>query len=191
MRLKDEAIRRMGDLLLFDLDKIEEKEGHNKRNMESEGTIAYVRAMADAIKAGGTATVPPITIWQEDGKIYADEGHCRRRAHILARNEGAPVIGIRAYVATEGIAKSEAERTLNFLTSNNQLPPTPIEKANAIAELLSFNWQVQEIAKRLGCTSQAVNNIYAAPANRATHARPGTRRHRTARAARRRPAPLA
>ena len=68
---------------------------------------------------------------------------------------------IRAYVATETISKSPAERTLNFLTSNNQLPPTPLEKAKAVAELLSFQWTFQDIAKRLGCTTQAINNMYA------------------------------
>jgi len=161
MRLKDEATRRMGEILFFELEKIEEKPGFNLRDMQSESTRAYIREMADSIKASGTATVPPITIWQEDGHIYVDEGHCRRRAHIIARDEGAPITGIRAYAVPESLAKSEAERTLNMFTSNNSLPLTPMEKGKGIQRLLSFQWSIKDIATRQGVTPQAISNMLA------------------------------
>ena len=161
MRLKDEAIRRSGEILIFPLEKIEIKIGFNLRDMQSESTKTYIREMADCIKSNGTAIIPPITLWQEDGHIYIDEGHCRFSAHLIAKEEGAPVVGIRAYAVCDILAKSEAERTVNMFHSNTNLPLTPLEKANGVKRLLSFHWTLAEIAKKLGVTPQGISNMLA------------------------------
>ena len=157
MRLKDMGTR-AGEIIMLDPEMIEEKQGYNVRSMESESTTAYIRQMVDSIHASGTAAFPEITVRQEDGKMYVTRGHCRRRAFILARQEGAEIKGIRAIADT---IKGDAEHTLDLLNSNDGLPLTPLEKATAIKRLISFEWLPSEIAKRRGCTPQAINNLLA------------------------------
>lgn len=157
MRLKDMGTR-AGEIIMLDPEIIEEKDGYNVRDMQSEGTQAYIRQMVDSIHASGTAAFPEITVRQEDGKVYVTRGHCRRRAFILARQEGAEIKGIRAIADT---IKGDAEHTLDLLNSNDGLPLTPLEKATAIKRLISFEWTPAEIAKRRGCTAQAISNLLA------------------------------
>jgi ParB family chromosome partitioning protein len=149
---------RAGEIIMLDPEMIEEKDGYNIRSMNSNETQAYIRQMVDSIHASGTAAFPEITVRQEDGKVYVTRGHCRRRAFIIARQEGAEIKGIRAIADT---IKGDAEHTLDLLNSNDGLPLTPLEKATAIKRLISFEWTPTEIAKRRGCTPQAINNLLA------------------------------
>jgi ParB/RepB/Spo0J family partition protein len=156
-RLKDMAVSRGGDSFIFDPEQIDERPGYNVRNMESIETQEHIRRMADAIHAGGTAAFPPITICQEDGRIYVIAGYCRRRAFILAKNEGAPVKGILAIANNQ----REDERTLDLLNSNDGLPLTAIEKAKVVQKLVSFQWTPAEIARRRGVSVTSVLNALA------------------------------
>jgi ParB/RepB/Spo0J family partition protein len=156
-RLKEMAVGRGGDTFLFNPEDIHELPEYNVRDMSSPETIAHIRSMADAIKAGGTAAFPPITISQIDGKIYVYAGYCRRRAFILAKQEGAPIKGILAVANTQ----SDEDRAVDLLTSNNGLPLTPMEKAKAVKRLLLFSWTPAEIAKRLGVSISSVGNLIA------------------------------
>jgi ParB family chromosome partitioning protein len=157
MKLKEMAIGRGGDTLIFDPELIQEKSGYNSRDLESPETVAHIRQMADSIKASGTATFPPITIGQEDGIVYVYAGYCRRRAFVLARQEGAPIKGILCVANNQ----KEDERTLDLLNSNDGLPLTPLEAANVVKRLIAFSWTSAEIAKRRGVTVQAINNMLA------------------------------
>ena len=161
-RLRDFGSRG-GDMYLIDPEKIEEKPGYNIRDMESEETQAHIRKMADAIKASGTDAFPAITIGQEDGKIFVYAGHCRRRAHLLAKSEGAPVKGILCVADTDarGKPRSEEERTLDMINSNDNLHLAPMEIARGIQRLISFKWTITEIARRRGVTPQTISNILA------------------------------
>jgi ParB/RepB/Spo0J family partition protein len=149
---------RSGDIIMLDPEIIEEKPGYNVRDMESEPTQAYIRQMADSIHASGTAVFPEITVRQENGNVYVVRGHCRRRAFILARQEGADVKGIRVIADT---LKGDAEHCLDLLNSNDGLPLTPMEKAKVVKRLVSFEWTVQEIAKRRGCSPGTISNMLA------------------------------
>ena len=155
MRLKDMGTR-AGEIIMLDPEMIEEKPGYNVRNMESEATQAYIRQMVDSIHASGTAAFPEISVHQENGKVYVTRGHCRRRAFIIARNEGAEIKGIRAIAST---IEGDAENTLDLLNNADGLHLTPLEIATAIKRLISFEWSISEIAKRRGCTPQAISNL--------------------------------
>lgn len=161
-RLRDFGSR-AGDMYLIDPEKIEEKPGYNTRDMASEDTQAHIRKMADAIKENGTGSFPPITVGQEDGKIFVYAGHCRRRAHILAKEEGAPVKGILCIADTDsrGKPRSEEQRTLDLIDSNDILLLKPIEQAKALQRLINFKWTISEIAKRRGVSPQTISNILA------------------------------
>lgn len=158
-RLKEHeaCIGRGGDSFLFDPEQIHEREGYNCRNMDATETVNRIRKMADAIHAGGTAAFPPITVCQEEGRIFVIAGYCRRRAFILAKQEGAPIKGILAIANTQ----KEDERTLDLLNSNDGLPLTPLEKAKAVKRLIDFRWTSQEIARRRGVSVTAINNLLA------------------------------
>lgn len=156
-RLKELAVGRGGDTYIFNPEDINEIQDYNVRDMNSAETTAHIRSMADAIKAGGTSAFPPITIGQVDGKIYVYSGYCRRRAFILAKNEGAPIKGILAVANTQ----SDEDRTVDLLTSNNGLPLTPMEKAKAVKRLLMFSWTPAEVASRLGISISSVGNLIA------------------------------
>ena len=85
-------------------------------------------------------------------------GWCRRRAHILAMEEGAPVKGILCLTVTK---KKPEDLVLSILSSNNGLPLTAIEKAKAVKRLQSFMWSVAEIANRTGWSLSTINNLIA------------------------------
>lgn len=155
-KLKDLAIKGAGDRLLFDLDMIHEKPGYNARNMESPETQAHIRKMADAIKENGTDAFPEITVFQEDDKIYVHRGHCRFRAHKLAKAEGAPVVGIRGIAAPK---QNEAEHVLDLLNSNDGLPLTPLEQAAAVERLTKFEWTPEMIAQKRGVSVTTIKNL--------------------------------
>lgn len=158
MGIREEAISRGAGTLIFDPRRIEEMPGYNTRDMESEATKAHIRGMADAIKENGNDTFPPITIYQEGEHIYVMAGWCRRRAHILAMEEGAEVKGILCMNAGK---RSPEEMALDVLSSNDGLPLTPLEKAQAVKRLRSFMWSVEEIAKRRGWSVSTVRNLLA------------------------------
>jgi len=158
MALRDQAISRGASILIFDPRDIAEIETFNTRNMESPETIAYIRGMADAIKENGNESFPPITITQEGDQIAVMAGWCRRRAHILAMDEGAPIKGIACLAAGK---KTKEDVTLDILTSNSGLPLSAMERAKAVKRLTSFLWTPADIAKKTGWSISTVNNLIA------------------------------
>jgi len=156
MALRDQAISRGASILIFDPHEIQEIDTFNTRNMDSPETIAYIRGMADAIKECGNEMFPPITITQEGDKIAVMAGWCRRRAHVLAMDEGAPIKGIQCLAAGK---KKPEEVTLDILTSNSGLPLSAMERAKAIKRLQSFLWSPADIAKKTGWSVTTVNNL--------------------------------
>ena len=158
MIIRDQAIARGASTLIIDPRHIKEKAENNTRDMSSESTIAHIREMANSIKDNGNESFPPITIYQEGENIYVMAGWCRRRAHILAMEEGAPVKGILCLTVTK---KKPEDLALSILSSNDGLPLTAIEKSKAVKRLQSFMWTPQEIAKRTGWSLSTVNNLIA------------------------------
>ena len=158
MAVRDLALSRGASTLIFDPLLIQEHPNDNTRDMSSESTITHIREMANSIKDNGNESFPPITIYQEGENIYVMAGWCRRRAHILAMEEGAPVKGILCLNVQR---KKPEDLALSILSSNDGLPLTAIEKAKAVKRLQSFMWTAQEIAKRTGWSLSTVNNLIA------------------------------
>lgn len=155
MALKDITIKRR-DMILVDPRALTELPEYNSRNMSAPETFEHIRKMANAMKENGVANFPPITISQEkDGNTYLYAGYCRRRAALLAIEEGAPLIGLWA-IANNQTAE---ERILDLLTSNDGLPLTMLEKANVVNRLIAFEWTVPMIAQKLGVSAKAVYDL--------------------------------
>jgi len=156
MALRDQAISRGASILIFNPNEIIEIGTFNTRDMNSPETVSYIRGMADAIKENGNEAFPPITITQEGDQIAVMAGWCRRRAHILAMNEGAPIKGIACLAAGK---KKQDEITLDILTSNSGLPLSAMEKAKAVKRLQSFLWTPSDIARKTGWSLTTINNL--------------------------------
>jgi len=158
MAIRDLAISRGASTLIFDPLVIQERSGYNTRDMESESTINHIREMANSILESGNDQFPPITIYQEGESLYVMAGWCRRRAHILAMEEGAPIKGIMCISTTK---KKPEDIALNCLSSNDGLPLTALEKAKAVKKLQSYLWTASDIAKKTGWSISTVNNLIA------------------------------
>jgi ParB family chromosome partitioning protein len=156
MAVRDLAISRGASTLIFDPNIIIEVPEYNTRDMESESTIQHIREMANFIIENGNDAFPPIRIHQENDKVVLIEGWCRRRAHVLAMSEGAPIKGILCLTSTK---RKPDEVTLNILSSNDGLPLTAIEKAKAIKKLQSFLWTPADIAKKTGWSLSHIQNL--------------------------------
>ncbi|MDV5468984.1 hypothetical protein [Klebsiella pneumoniae] len=111
---------------------------------------AGIRVLADAYKRGDY--VPPIIVKVIDGKVYVREGHRRRRAILLAIEEGADIQFVQV-VEHKG---DEAEQSLLIATSNDGLPLSPLERAVIYARLANWGWSDQMIAQRVGRSAEHV-----------------------------------
>jgi predicted transcriptional regulator len=156
MALRDQALSRGASILIFDPHDLIESGDYNTRDMQAPSTIEYIRGMADAIIANGNEAFPPITITQEGDKIAVMAGWCRRRAHVLAMDEGALIKGIACLAAGK---KRPEEITLDILTSNSGLPLSAMERAKAVKRLLAFLWSPEDIAKKTGWSVSTVRNL--------------------------------
>lgn len=134
-------ISRTDSGMFISLDDIHVKEGFNKRE-DDERTRLADDDLFSFLMAGGK--VPPLEVTpRDDGGVWAVEGHRRRRCYVRCRDAGKPVdrIHIVPFVG------SDIERLARVMTSNNQLPLTPLEQAAVIKELAAFNLSKSEIAK--------------------------------------------
>ena len=154
------AIRDLGSrgpsTVVLDPRIIKESPTDNTRDMDSLDTIAHIREMTDAILSEGNECFPPITVYQEANAVYVMSGWCRRRAHVLAMEEGAPIKGILCLVAPR---KRPEDIALSILTANDGLPLTAIEKSKAVKRLQSFLWTTADIAKKTGWSISTVQNL--------------------------------
>jgi ParB/RepB/Spo0J family partition protein len=136
------VIKRTDTGMFISLDNIFVKEGFNKRD-DDERTRQADDDLFNYLMNGGT--VPPLEVTPRDeGGVWVVEGHRRRRCYERCRDAGKPVdrIHIMPFVG------NDVERLARVMTSNNQLPLTPLEQAQVIKELATtFNLTTQEIAK--------------------------------------------
>jgi len=150
--------RRGPSTIVLDPNIIQENPTDNTRDMDSLETLGHIQEMAEAICFSGNEAFPPITIYQDKDAVYVASGWCRRRAHVLAMEKGAPVAGILCLMAPK---KKPEDLTLSILTSNDGLPLTAMEKAAAVKRLQSFLWTPTDIAKKTGWSVQHVTNLIA------------------------------
>ncbi|WP_354692692.1 chromosome partitioning protein ParB [Phytobacter sp. RSE-02] len=136
------VIKRADTGMFISLNDIHVKEGFNKRD-DDERTRLADDALFEYLMNGGT--VPPLEVTaRNEGGVWVVEGHRRRRCYERCKAAGKPVdhIHIVPFVG------NDVERLARVMTSNNQLPLTPLEQAQVIKELATtFNLTTQEIAK--------------------------------------------
>lgn len=139
------------NLFMADLDLIEEEEGFNLgREYDEPDEIAHIRNLADCYIAG--EDLPPLIVKVVDGRIIVRDGHCRRRAALLARSEGCEISRL-AVMESKG---DEIDQTMILLTSNDGLKQKPLGRAKIYAKLISMGLTEDEVAKRIKKTKPHV-----------------------------------
>ncbi|MGP9510805.1 ParB N-terminal domain-containing protein [Halomonas sp. H2] len=103
---------------------INEQPGFNPRNYELPRLQEHIRSLADAYKRG--QFVDPIVVQVVDGEIYVRDGHCRRRAMLLAQEEGTD-LGLVPMVEFRG---DEIEADALILTSQSGKKLSAVEVAS-------------------------------------------------------------
>jgi ParB family chromosome partitioning protein len=140
------------DAMKIALDNIHEEPGFNTR----EHTTAFwqgIREFAQYIAGGGV--FPPLEVRpRPEGGVFVVEGHRRRLALFVARDElGAPV----EFVNIVAFTGNDADRIARIVTSNSQVPLTPLEAARVYQRLANLGKTPDEIAAMVGKTRQHVD----------------------------------
>ncbi|AJY53269.1 ParB/RepB/Spo0J family partition protein [Halomonas sp. KO116] len=127
-----------------------EQEGFNPRDYSKPDTVAHIRQLADAYKSG--QFVPPVVVKVIDGQIYIRDGHCRRRAMLLAIEEGAD-LGLQPVQQFTG---DDNDADLFVVTSQSGKKLTATELAFMYSRMVNRGKTEAEIAKAVGKTPQNV-----------------------------------
>jgi ParB/RepB/Spo0J family partition protein len=148
-RAKLADVRKANQFFAYPQD-IHEIPGFNPRDYDRPETAEHIRSLADAYKAG--QYVPPITVKVVDGQICVLEGHCRRRAMLLAIDEGAD-LGQQPMLEFKG---DEMEADALVITSQSGMKLTTLEIASMYQRMLNRGKTEPEIATLVGKTAQHV-----------------------------------
>lgn len=154
-KLKDLASA-VSDMLSIPLDQFEVDPTFNART-EGADLDAHIRYIADSIKGSGFRRDKPLTVQFRDGKALIRAGHCRYRAALLAVSEGAEILALPALPEARGT--TDADRALELITGNSGKPLEALEQAEVIKRLISFDWDMDKIALRLGRSRQWVSDL--------------------------------
>lgn len=148
------VIKRTDTGMFISLNDIHVKEGFNKRD-DDDRTRKADDDLYNYLMNGGT--VPPLECTARDaGGVWVVEGHRRRRCYERCRDAGKPVDRIHIVPFTG----NDVERLARVMTSNNQLPLTPLEQAQVVKELATtFNLTTPEIAKLVHKSAPTVEKL--------------------------------
>lgn len=150
--IKDGEVKR-ADAMKIPLDDIHEEPGFNLRE-EGPELEASIRDLAAYIMGGGM--VPALEVRpRADGGVYLVDGHRRRRAYILAREQGAPI----DFISIVPFTGNDADRVARIMTSAEGRGLSPLEVARGYKRLAAFGLTADEIAQRMGKTRQHVDQL--------------------------------
>ncbi|TDW21050.1 ParB-like chromosome segregation protein Spo0J [Rhizobium azibense] len=136
-------------------DEIHIKDEWNSRNDADPENEAHIEALAVSIMEVGVKQ--PLTVYQDGGKFFVSDGHCRIKAVWRAIERGAEIKSVP--VMTEERYSSEADRVFSQIVRNSGKPLAPIEQGRVFKRLLAFGWTVADIAKRSGINAGWVKEL--------------------------------
>lgn len=136
-------VKRTADGMLAPLSLIVPDKGWNVRN-DDEELQAHIERIAESILNGGK--VPPLQVYEREGKLVLVDGHCRTKAYKLAKKRGADVdlVPIIEFVG------DDADRLSFMFTSSQGKSLTQYEQSVVFKRLQGLHWSTAEIAKRVG-----------------------------------------
>jgi ParB family chromosome partitioning protein len=133
---------------LVDPAEVQVREGFNPRPINQE----HVKEMLTAFLNG--ATFDPLVLDVEDGVMYVVAGHHRREMYLAARANGHDIKRVEA----RQFKGTEADRVALTITSQQGLALTPLQLGAQYGKLETLGWTKEEIARRVGKTSQHVRD---------------------------------
>jgi len=117
--------------------------------------VEHVESIALAYTNG--EYVPAIVVkWDaEKQRALIRDGHHRYRALMLSIERGAPI----QFIKVEQISGDESNQQLLMFKSGNSLELTPVEKAEIIHRLISYGFEPQQIADKIGKSITYVSHM--------------------------------
>lgn len=115
----------------------------------------YIRGLADSYINGDH--VPAIVVVVKDGKAVVRDGHCRRRALLLAIAEGHAI----EKVAVQQASGDETDHLALMLKSDDKLPVSLLGRADGYAQYVAWGWDLARIAKRVNRSYESVRKTLA------------------------------
>jgi ParB-like chromosome segregation protein Spo0J len=153
VNIKDLAQGRR-DMFMLDPRILVEQPGFNLRE-EGPELDEYVNALAEFIFNNGVPGVLTVHMQGDDPVVI--DGHCRRRATMIAIKKGAEIKSVPCRL-TDKYA-NEVDRIAHLITSNSGRQLSPIEKAGVVKRLRAFNMGNKEIAVKLGMTVSYIGQL--------------------------------
>ena len=134
--------------------------GFNVR-VKNEGYFQHIRGLADSMKIEGFKPEHPIAGYVaregENNVIYVYDGHCRIDGVDLANKEGAEIDLLPVVISTK--ARDQVDLTVSLVRNNAGKPLDALEKAAVCKRLVLFGKSEDEIAQRLGFSSNYVRDL--------------------------------
>lgn len=129
-------------------DKLEFEPGWNLR-AEGPELDEHLERLYTAMKAG--ASVPPIDVTVEDGRVIVRDGHCRTR---VAKRLVAE--GIDYALEARHYRGNEADCVLHMISSSHGKALTPLEAGLGFQRLMRYGLDVAAIAARTGLSRTTI-----------------------------------
>lgn len=143
------------DMFVLDPRKIQVEPGFNTRDFSLKENVDHVHELRDSMLANGQKV--PVEVRYERGEVWLVKGESRWRAAMLIVESGED---FKLLAVQEQIGTSEADRTIDLVIENNTGKPlTPLEQAAAYKRLISFNWTVEQIAKKANRSKATVEDL--------------------------------
>lgn len=155
IRLKSLSVS-TAEIYNLPLDKIAIDPAFNVRH-DSPELRAHLQMLRDSMIADGFLRTKPVVVRLTGETATLVDGHCRIMAARMAVKAGAEIVAIPC--VSEGRGVGPEDRTLLLLTSNNGLPLSSLEQAEAVKRLLKFGWSENDIGKKIGKTRQHIANL--------------------------------
>lgn len=130
---------------------LEVEEGFNARPLNLE----HVASIELAYRNG--ATLPPLDVRVDNGRIIIVAGHHRRQAALNAIAAGAEVVSLDC----RQFRGNDADRVAHMVTSQSSFPLTPLQLGRQYRKLIGFGWTEKAIADRVGKSTQHIKDMLA------------------------------
>lgn len=135
-------------------------DGFNVRSQDDPQYQAHIQWLADSIRANGFYPDRPLTgyVARENNQniIYVIDGHSRLAAIDILEAKGVEIPTIPVVVRPKGTTAEDI--TVALFTSNGGKPLTMLETGVVCKRLVEFGWNVSDISRRLGKSTQHVEN---------------------------------
>lgn len=151
--LASEGKIKKGDKFRAHINDIHEEPGFNLRS-EGSDLQEHIESMCASFMAG--VSLPPMEVRvSDDGRLIVVDGHCRRRAILLAISRGAEV----DYVDVLPFFGNDVDRVTKMIASSQGMALKPLERSLGYKRLINFGWDEEKIASHVGMTKVHVEQL--------------------------------